>query len=88
MKLTTTSIEGYKVLAYTYKATPGMTCRFHLICEVGEPWMDEAKRLTEALCKRRNCHVKKVTLRAAPWYVDALFKNEEPHDHVLPAHGR
>lgn len=26
MKLTTTSIEGYKVLAYTYKATPGMTC--------------------------------------------------------------
>lgn len=85
MKVTLQTIEGHRALTYTYTATPGVTCQFHLLCEVGEPWQAEAKRKMGAICRRLNMTVQATELSAYPWYVDALVAEPPPSPEQIEA---
>lgn len=68
--------EKLKVLHYSYSVNgPLIGFRFHLLCEVGEPWQARAKA-GQALLLRANpsCEVRGVELDAPPWYVEALVE--------------
>lgn len=71
MKVTTTRIEGHDALNYRYSAGH-MEFRFHLLCEVGEPYQPAMKEQLATLCAERKCKVVQVELKAPPWYIDAL----------------
>lgn len=77
MKVYTTLIEGHRVLNYVYWCSPDMGFRFHMLCEVGQPWYEEAKRMADVLAKKRGCVIKQIELSESPWYVDALVKEKE-----------
>lgn len=70
--MTTTKIEGHTVVVYRYTAGAYLDLKFHLLCEVGEPWQAAAKAQLDELCAERKCKVVQVELQARPWYVDAL----------------
>ena len=72
MKVFTSNIQGHQVLNYVYRGCPDMEFRFHLACEVGEPWRRQAEVFANTLAASRNCEIKRVSLGEAPWYVEAL----------------
>lgn len=72
MKVFTSNIQGHQVLNYVYRVCPDMEFRFHLACEVGEPWRRQAEVFANTLAASRNCEIKEIELGEYPWYVEAL----------------
>lgn len=72
MKVTTTRIEGHRALVYRYDVNKDIGFKFHLACEVGDPWIAEARHKAQALADKHHCRIVKVELNASPWYVEAL----------------
>lgn len=68
--------ESVRVLHYSYSVPgPLIGFRFHLLCEVGEPWQAAAKAKLAALLQANPAYeLQTVELGAAPWYVEALVK--------------
>ena len=77
MKVFVTNIQGHQVLNYHYTANRYMSFRFHLLCEVGEPWRRQAEVFAQRLAESRNCEIRKVSLGEAPWYVEALVSKRK-----------
>lgn len=73
LEVTTTLMEGYRVLTYRYDANQYLGFKFHLLSEVGAPWQSEAKAMQRALLKPGE-QVVQVELSTKPWYVDAIVK--------------
>lgn len=73
--------EKLKVLHYSYSVNgPLIGFRFHLLCEVGEPWQAAAKAKLAALLQANPAYeLQTVELGAAPWYVEALVKKTALH---------
>ena len=63
------------VLCYTYSPCQGGMCRFHLLSEVGQPWMSEAKAQLKTLLEKRKAHVETLELDHWPHYVEILVKD-------------
>ena len=80
VRVYTRMIEGNRALNYAYQASPDMGFRFHLLCEVGQPWQAEAKRKADKLAARSGCVIGQVELESAPWFVDALINKEVKND--------
>lgn len=78
MKLTTTVMEGHKVLTYRYRTYAGGEFKCHLLSEVGEPWQDEAEMLLHVRLGQDMKRVQ-VELSKPPWFVDAIVKKDLWH---------
>lgn len=67
--------ESHRVLHYTYQLNAQVGMRFHLLCEVGEPWQAAAKGKLAVLLKANpGYELRSIELPRAPWYVEALVK--------------
>jgi hypothetical protein len=64
--------EGHRTLRYCYDVNRYMSCEFSLLCEVGQPWMNDAKQVLSELCCAKASKVVQVELTTRPWYADAL----------------
>jgi hypothetical protein len=74
MKVYTKNEYGHKVVHYVYDASEYLRFRFHLLCEVGQPWQREAQEQLETLCKKTNSEVVTIELDHKPWLIDTLVK--------------
>ena len=72
VKVTTQWFEGHRAIRYEYVAGPDLGFVFFLACEVGQPWISEARRKARELADKHDCEVRQVELKNKPWYVDAL----------------
>lgn len=77
VRVYTRIMEGHSVLVYSYWCNPDMGFRFHMLCEVGQPWYAEAERKARDLAEQRGCVIKQIELSDRPWFVDALVKEKE-----------
>lgn len=77
MKVYTRNIDGHRVLNYVYVANSEMAFHFHLLSEVGMPWLKEAGRMARELASTSDSVIIQVELDQKPWYVDALIKRSE-----------
>lgn len=74
MKVYTRTIEGHRVLHYSYRAGPEMAFLYHLLSEVGAPWQGELGRMAASLAESQGCVIKQTGLSKSPWYVDVMVK--------------
>ena len=54
VKLLTIKGTSYKVFKYTYDVNEYMGFTFNQLCEVGEPWQNEARTLRDELLIKHN----------------------------------
>lgn len=77
MKVFTKLIDGKQVVHYHYRPTYDCSCVFTLMCEVGEPWMAQAREAARMLEIANNATIKQMELACGPWYADVLVPNGE-----------
>ena len=72
MRVSIVKIQGYDAVQYEYTAGGCVDFCFNLLCEVGEPYKEDAEAQLMELCEENGSRVETIEIDSHPWLIDII----------------